>query len=187
MRSTVVLRLVVLDKKSSNWFQELFDRHRLFKDFVVFLENIFEKAFYILVALVVVFSARLWDNSVEDRLFVVGVFLLPLWLGLLFYVIRPAFGRKRPKADKTQNRFSYNDYSFPSMHAFASFYSVILITLIYKYLGWLYMTLLWFIALFIGVSRVVQRMHYWADIVTGALLGAVTAVAVYWGCYALFV
>lgn len=63
------------------------------------------------------------------------------------------------------------DYSFPSGHTTASFAIAVTLTLNHPFLGLALLPL----AAFVGFSRVYLGLHYPTDILTGAILGTVSA------------
>lgn len=68
------------------------------------------------------------------------------------------------------------DNSFPSDHSILFFSICASFWLMRKKEGWLWLVL----AIFVGLSRVWVGVHYPVDVITGALLGIVSALFVYW-------
>ncbi|MFB0828152.1 undecaprenyl-diphosphatase [Brevibacillus laterosporus] len=68
------------------------------------------------------------------------------------------------------------DNSFPSDHSILFFSICASFWLMRKKEGWLWLVL----AVFVGLSRVWVGVHYPVDVITGALLGIVSALFVYW-------
>jgi undecaprenyl-diphosphatase len=61
--------------------------------------------------------------------------------------------------------------SFPSIHASLSFAFATMVHFYRKKLGWVLLVL----AVLVSYSRVYLGVHYWSDIITGAVLGAAVA------------
>ncbi|MED3561862.1 undecaprenyl-diphosphatase [Bacillus xiapuensis] len=68
------------------------------------------------------------------------------------------------------------DNSFPSDHSIIFFSICFLFLLVRKKEGWLWILL----ACLVAVSRVMVGVHYPVDILTGALIGIISALIVYW-------
>lgn len=68
------------------------------------------------------------------------------------------------------------DNSFPSDHSILFFSVCASFWLMRKKEGWLWLVL----AVFVGLSRVWVGVHYPVDVITGALLGFISALFVYW-------
>ncbi|MED1787372.1 undecaprenyl-diphosphatase [Brevibacillus laterosporus] len=68
------------------------------------------------------------------------------------------------------------DNSFPSDHSILFFSICASFWLMRKKEGWLWLVL----AVFVGLSRVWVGVHYPVDVITGALLGFISALFVYW-------
>ncbi|ETI66346.1 undecaprenyl-diphosphatase [Neobacillus vireti] len=68
------------------------------------------------------------------------------------------------------------DNAFPSDHSILFFSVCFSFWLVRKKDGWLWLVF----ACFVGVSRIWVGVHYPGDVVTGALIGIVAALAAYW-------
>lgn len=66
-------------------------------------------------------------------------------------------------------------YSFPSGHAFSSFASAYIINRYNTKLG----VFTYVLALFIAISRVYLRVHFFTDVFVGAILGTIASVVIY--------
>ncbi len=83
--------------------------------------------------------------------------------GVATYGLKYAVNKKRPNGE---------DYSFPSGHASVTFQSA---TFIHKRYGLKYAIPAYIGATFTGYSRVQSDNHYTIDVVTGAVLGALSS------------
>lgn len=92
-------------------------------------------------------------------------------------LIRFFYHRPRPFIDYGVNQLIVNDgFSFPSGHA-ALFFALAAIIYFYnKKLGWAFFAA----AFLMGLSRVISGVHYPTDIVAGAIIGIVSAYAVFY-------
>jgi len=98
------------------------------------------------------------------------------WLGNI--VIKPLFERKRPYQvyqDLKRIPRKINDYSFPSGHSITSFSVATTMFFIDPIIG----SCFYFLALFIAYSRIYLNMHYFSDIVIGALLGIIVGAFIF--------
>lgn len=68
------------------------------------------------------------------------------------------------------------DNSFPSDHSIVFFTVCMSIYLVRKKEGWIWMM----IALGVAMSRVWVGVHYPGDVLTGALIGIISAIVIYW-------
>jgi undecaprenyl-diphosphatase len=64
-------------------------------------------------------------------------------------------------------------WSFPSMHAALAFAAATSIVLHRRSLGWLALA----IAALVAIARVYLGVHYWSDVIAGAILGSAVAYA----------
>jgi undecaprenyl-diphosphatase len=94
-------------------------------------------------------------------------------LGLMF-LLKNLFNRKRPEIPLLEEA---RGLSYPSGHALMSvtFYGLI-IYMVFKYvrnreLRWTLITLLLFLILIIGTSRIYLRVHYASDVIAGYCIG----------------
>ncbi len=102
--------------------------------------------------------------------------------GLLWYVLCRFFDRPRPTI---QMNIALTDPSFPSGHALSAvvFYGLLAYLLVprmpSRFWKWFVSILCAFVAIFIGVSRVMLGGHYVTDVVAGYALGIAWAGLVY--------
>ncbi|AMR03669.1 MULTISPECIES: undecaprenyl-diphosphatase [Bacillus] len=68
------------------------------------------------------------------------------------------------------------DNSFPSDHTILFFSICFSFWLVHKKIGWLWITL----AFCVAISRIWVGVHYPFDVITGAILGIVSAIIAYW-------
>lgn len=90
------------------------------------------------------------------------------------YVLKPAFGRKRPEdsgGETSFHPFSQHD-SFPSGHATQAFAVASVVAA--RSEGWVIPTLAYGTASLVALDRVNDRAHFVSDVVAGAVLGTVT-------------
>ncbi|RTL54710.1 MAG: phosphatase PAP2 family protein [Bradyrhizobiaceae bacterium] len=107
--------------------------------------------------------------------------LLPVLIG---EIIKGVVGRGRPFVGGVANPFNYSHFawtesyaSFPSGHAVASFALAFAVSAIWPRLQ----VVMWVYAVIIGLTRLVLLAHHPSDVMAGALLGVVGAMAVrYW-------
>lgn len=129
--------------------------------------------FWIILAIVLLF------NSKTRRC---GIFMLiSMMAGLIIGngIIKNLVARQRPCwIDETITLLIENptDYSFPSGHTLASFEAAITIFLFSKKWGIPSIIL----AIFIGISRMYLFVHFPTDIIGGAILGTLIAIAVFY-------
>jgi len=102
---------------------------------------------------------------------------------LLMFILKEIFKRQRPELPLLK---TLTNFSFPSGHALCSFiFCSVLIYLVWKgnwTLAWKWTTsiALFFLALAIGVSRVILRYHYASDVIAGICLGFAWVVLSLW-------
>jgi undecaprenyl-diphosphatase len=112
--------------------------------------------------------------KIEWRAFAVDIGILAITSTALLYGLKPLFARTRPEKPLFQE---LTNYSFPSGHALSSLiFCSALAWLIWKtkmsiQWKWTLTVLLLFLAVCIGVSRIVLRYHYASDVVGGFSLG----------------
>lgn len=128
-------------------------------------------------------GVRAPENKLVRLLQTPAVFML-LCLGIAAVlnnlVIKPLVARPRPYdtiAELTTLVAPLSSYSFPSGHSCCSFASATALFLAFRGKGgaWAYL-----LAALIAVSRVYVGVHYPTDVLAGALVGTVTALAIFW-------
>ena len=96
---------------------------------------------------------------------------------LLQYIIK----RHRPPEHDTVYHLAIKTYSFPSVHAAASFSFATILT--YAFLGssleyaWIFVVAFYLLASYISWSRIVVGVHYFLDVIAGLILGILIPVA----------
>jgi len=90
------------------------------------------------------------------------------------YVLKPAFGRKRPEDSGGETSFHpFSQHSsFPSGHATQAFAVASVVAA--RSEGWVIPTLAYGTASLVALDRVNDRAHFVSDVVAGAVLGTVT-------------
>lgn len=102
--------------------------------------------------------------------------------GLLFG-LKYLFQRHRPKLQIMEH---LSGYSFPSGHALLSFaFCSVLIYFIWqgglpRYWKWILSVLLILFSFFVGISRIVLRVHYATDVIAGFCLGYIWVLFFFW-------
>lgn len=156
-----------------NGFAALWDG---FEDIFEFLANEAELMFVMLLG--VVFLARGKYASVKSRHGVVAAGLSAL-LGLaIAHLISGSWDRPRPyeaHADVHLFVAPSGDPSFPSDHATAAFAIAFALFLRSRRVGWVALTM----AGLVSISRIAVGVHYPSDVVAGALIGTLAALALW--------
>lgn len=121
-----------------------------------------------------------------------GVYVLVgLALGIVItnLILKPIVARPRPFAEDLSiveflSNIKYNlptDWSFPSGHSQVVFNVATMLTLIYKKRGaWAYIP-----ATMVAVSRIFLCVHYPTDVLCGSIIGALSAVVVFFSANAV--
>jgi undecaprenyl-diphosphatase len=100
--------------------------------------------------------------------------------GLINLVLKPAIARERPYAPRGPGRLrrllvqAPGAHSWPSAHAGSSMAAAVPLAILYPRVGVVFLAF----AALIGYSRVYVGVHYPFDVVAGAIIGALCAVAV---------
>jgi undecaprenyl-diphosphatase len=100
-------------------------------------------------------------------------------VSLLVTLIKGAVDRARPvAADPTLTALvpTPDNPSFPSGHTATAFAAATVLALFHPRLRWPALAL----AAVVGLSRVYLGVHFWADVVVGAVFGVVIGVAMTW-------
>lgn len=119
---------------------------------------------YGLPALYLFFFTGTWRSIFDMSISV--IMSIGIGYGLKAIILRP-----RPHNHVTYlGKF---DSSFPSLHSFCAFNLALLLSVYFPQL-----TVFWYsYAFFVGLARIFVQVHYFSDVVGGALLGSVLA----WG------
>lgn len=136
--------------------------------------------------LLLVWIGLMWKGGARGR--TVALLLLPLILltdQLNSHVLKDLFGRVRPCEVLEGVRAidgCRHSLSFPSSHAVNTFAAATLFTLFYRrWVPWVAFGL----ATVVSYSRVYLGLHYPSDVLGGAVIGALCALAMVWGYRAL--
>lgn len=161
-------RITALDTSAFHWFQTHRRMYRQIADLSRWVSSLGDGLLY---ALLGAGLALLEPNAGELFLFVgLLAFLieLPLYL-LLKNIIR----RNRPCGFVVSDAVIQpsDRFSFPSGHSAAAFVFATLIATYYPMFG----ELAYFMAMLIGLSRILLGVHYPSDIAAGAVLGILSA------------
>jgi membrane-associated phospholipid phosphatase len=111
---------------------------------------------------------------VGDRLLAYELVLGTLTLWLVVELVKAVAHRSRPFVRLTQARIighRMGGRSFPSGHTSQAFFMATLMTQHFHASGWL-VSLLYAIALLVGITRMVVGAHYPRDVLAGAILGS---------------
>ena len=114
----------------------------------------------------------------KHRLFVIA---LPVLVTLaVTFIIQRIVRRRRPVVTKTTYDLWMHTYSFPSGHssisfAFATSLSILFLNSHLAF-SWIYAVVFFVAAFLIAVSRIVVGVHYFYDVLMGALIGIFVSV-----------
>lgn len=162
------------DLKFFYFFNNLVGKWPVFDATIVFLADYFE---YFVVALfiAILFLAPFYKDKL--KVFLTAVISVVLSRFIITEIIRFLYCRPRPFISYAVSRLvSENHCSFPSGHA-TFFFALAMATYFYnKKLG------AWFFAaaILMGLSRVIAGVHYPLDILAGAIVGILSACAVFY-------
>jgi undecaprenyl-diphosphatase len=140
-----------------------------------FLANQAELMFAVLLA--VAFVARGKFASVNARHGVVAAGLSALLALAVAHLISGMWDRPRPFEAHHVHLFvsASTDPSFPSDHATAAFAIAVALLLRTRRVGWIALTM----AIVVSVSRIAVGVHYPSDVLGGALIGSLAALALW--------
>ena len=140
--------------------------------FISFLGN--KGWFYIVVGLVMIMFIKRYPYI--GRWGLILLFSLLISTIIVNVLIKPIIQRDRPfdtlLLDLIINR--PNDYSFPSGHTTAAFGAAIVFLYINKKIGYIMLIF----AIFMGFSRMYLLVHYFTDVLFGALIGSIISIIV---------
>lgn len=110
---------------------------------------------------------RMWKHPDHHTKMIPAIFAVAT-TGILSYILKSFFAIPRPfKVMDLQPLVEAGSFSFPSGHTATAFALLIPLWRVSKYLG-----VLWaFFAIFMGFSRVYERVHFPSDIAGGIFLG----------------
>lgn len=116
------------------------------------------------IVLILMTSLFLWSQKKRE-------WIMPLWISffatiILGYLVKLIVMRPRPFGAEI-SFFGLSDYSFPSLHAAASFSAVAILGREYRKIKWFWVVF----AVLVCFSRVYIKVHYLSDVVAGAMLG----------------
>lgn len=111
--------------------------------------------------------AWLFDKQQGAQVLTLGLLAFLLELPV-YLVLKNMFKRERPRELPSFIQPS-DKYSLPSGHTAAAFIMAALITTFYPAAAWI----VWPWAVMVGLSRVLLGVHFFTDIVAGAVLGLV--------------
>ena len=119
----------------------------------------------VIIVLIVMTTLFLWEERKREWIPVLwGSFIVSSFLCILLKVL---VARARPFGNIILSFFNVINYSFPSLHATASFTAVEVLDREFPKFKWF-----WIIFAFvIAFSRVYLKLHYLSDVVFGDLLG----------------
>ena len=118
----------------------------------------------VIVIFIIVTTLFMWRERKQE-------YILPLWLSFILsiaisYIFKFIVSRQR-LIPTFIPFFGLYDYSFPSTHATVIFTSLPIIAKEYPKIKWFWLVL----GIFVVTGRVYFHIHYFSDIVAGALLG----------------
>ncbi|MBT3230235.1 phosphatase PAP2 family protein [Candidatus Uhrbacteria bacterium] len=120
-------------------------------------------------------------NDTSKVFFWVSPVIIATGLSLLLQFL---IKRHRPPEDKTMYHLAIKTYSFPSVHAAASFSFATVLS--YAFCNsslehaWAFVIAFYLLALYIAWSRIVVGVHYFLDVLAGSLLGVLISVAFFY-------
>jgi len=131
-----------------------------------------------LVPLALILAAALWRRRTGLAWRSGFVFAAIALSGLIVDIVKPVFGRARPKLLFEQNLFGFtwigphaDRWSFPSGHSATMAALAIALSVIYPR-GW---PAYWALAILVMASRIVIDAHYFSDVIAGAYIGLAIA------------
>ncbi len=167
--------LLNIDKSLTLFFHNLFPHNIFFDTIFSFFSVIGSAAFiWITIILLVVFFEEKAHPSIskQDKKFII-IFTLTIFLSFLTseVILKNIFKRPRPflqiKNLKLKIKNYPSDFSFPSGHATIAFATATTLSFFNKKRKWFY----YFLAFLIAYSRLYLGVHYFFDVVVGAVIG----------------
>lgn len=138
----------------------------LMQDLPQFLKPLsvwFSSLHSMIIVLLIMTSLFLWEEKK-------GAYIAPLWVSVIvtvFAVYLLKFSIQRARPDEILTILGFIDYSFPSAHSAIGFATLPVLDREFPKLKWFWIIF----AALIGLSRLALSMHYFSDVIAGALIG----------------
>ncbi len=145
-------------------------RHVIFDKIMMFITRLGDLGLIWILTAVLLLLSKYKHYGIELLIsIVIGAIICNL-------IIKPFFKRKRPydKYETLQKYIKMKDYSFPSGHTCASFSSVVILCQTSLILSIPCLIL----ASLIAYSRIHLNVHFFSDVICGALLGTIVSLIV---------
>jgi undecaprenyl-diphosphatase len=134
-------------------------------------------------------SAYLWIAALIIYLWigrwkkVAAVLIIALVFGMVVNEdIKGIVQRIRPENVMIGGYFSFHSYSFPSGHTETAF---IIATVLSAFIAWRYSLITYLLAAAVGLSRIYLGVHYFTDVVAGAVVGILLGLMAIYGLHRL--
>ncbi|MBW2980279.1 phosphatase PAP2 family protein [Candidatus Woesearchaeota archaeon] len=123
----------------------------------------------VFIVLIVMTSLFLWQERKREWIPVLWVSFLAS--SILCLILKSIIARPRPEDLVAAHFIISTVYSFPSLHASASFTAIPILDLEFPKLKWFWVLF----AVIVAFSRIYLNVHYLSDVIGGALLGFAVA------------
>ena len=140
---------------------------------------IFFADYLVFIFIIIFFLYLLKQKSLREKIYYFNLFLLVeiLARGILTEVIRFFYARQRPfMVLPITNIVNDNAHSFPSGHSVVLFSLALVLFVINKRWGWVFLG----VAVLVGVSRIMAGVHWASDIVGGLAVAALSFYLIYY-------